>query len=372
MSEPRGGGGLTAEQLRNAQVIYRVGKQMGMSVRDIQIALITAMQESSLRNLNYGDRDSLGLFQQRPSQGWGTVAQVTDPVYASRKFYSTLKGLGERRYDMSMTQAAQAVQRSAYPDAYAKHIPLVRRMYPDISDSKPAQFDGLPGQQDSVADINKMNAQAEKGVFPMGDPRQRGGGSPYDGMTVAGMDAGDPTNVLAAQYSPVLAAPTFDMYGGQQVEQPDYASILSEDTFRQVKDQAASRSGFRPSKGVDGWRAAVVEMARQYIGDPYVWGGSQPGGFDCSGLIQYVYGKAGINLPRVSYQQANSGTRVALNTLRPGDLVAWDNSSRNNGADHIAIYIGDGQIIESPRPGIGVRIRKLGHSEGAWGVRISR
>ena len=114
-----GAQGLTAEQRANAEIIISVGRDMGASERDIQIALMTALQESSLKNLNYGDRDSLGLFQQRPSQGWGTPAQVTDPIYSSRKFYQGLMALDDRN-SMALTQAAQAVQRSAYPDAYAK------------------------------------------------------------------------------------------------------------------------------------------------------------------------------------------------------------------------------------------------------------
>jgi len=78
----------------------------------------------------------------------------------------------------------------------------------------------------------------------------------------------------------------------------------------------------------------------------------------------------GIELPRVSYQQANAGRKISLKELRPGDLVAWDNSSRNAGADHIAIYLGGGLVAESPRPGVPNRIRKLGRNEGAWGVRV--
>jgi hypothetical protein len=111
---------LSAEQKQNAKTIIDVGRQRGASDRDIQIALMTAMQESGLRNLNHGDRDSLGLFQQRPSQGWGSPAQVTNPTYAANKFYDHLLRLGNRD-NMSLTQAAQAVQRSAYPNAYAKH-----------------------------------------------------------------------------------------------------------------------------------------------------------------------------------------------------------------------------------------------------------
>lgn len=111
---------LSADQIENAQTIIRVGREMGASDRDIQIALMTAMQESTLRNLNHGDRDSLGLFQQRPSQGWGSPEQVTNPEYAAGKFYERLLGIGNRD-QMRLTEAAQAVQISAYPEAYAKH-----------------------------------------------------------------------------------------------------------------------------------------------------------------------------------------------------------------------------------------------------------
>jgi hypothetical protein len=102
----------------------------------------------------------------------------------------------------------------------------------------------------------------------------------------------------------------------------------------------------------------VVAEARKYLGLPYVWGGTSiEKGVDCSGLVQSVYKSLGYDLPRVSADQARSGTAVAsMADARPGDLIAWDNSSRNNGADHIAIYIGDGKMIEAPRAGLDVRI----------------
>ena len=105
----------SAEQLHNAATIASVGKNMGMSARDIQIGIMTAITESMLRNVDYGDRDSLGLFQQRPSQGWGSPAQVTTPEYAARKFFEALRGVSDRGR-MSPWAAAQAVQRSAYAD----------------------------------------------------------------------------------------------------------------------------------------------------------------------------------------------------------------------------------------------------------------
>jgi hypothetical protein len=98
---------------------------MGASQRDLVIGLMTAYQESRLRNLNYGDRDSLGLFQQRPSQGWGSKSQVTNPQYSARKFFSTLFQVSGRNR-MSLTGAAQAVQRSGFPNAYAQWESLAR------------------------------------------------------------------------------------------------------------------------------------------------------------------------------------------------------------------------------------------------------
>lgn len=102
----------------------------------------------------------------------------------------------------------------------------------------------------------------------------------------------------------------------------------------------------------------VVDEAKEYLGLPYVWGGtSKEKGVDCSGLVQSVYKSLGYDLPRVSADQARSGTAVAsMAEARPGDLIAWDNSSRNNGADHIAIYLGNGKMIEAPRTGLDVRI----------------
>ncbi|QNP70391.1 heavy metal transporter [Streptomyces roseirectus] len=112
----------TPEQAVNAATIAAVGTNRGMPERAVTIALATALQESGLRNLAHGDRDSLGLFQQRPSQGWGTEAQVQDPSYAANRFYEHLAKV--RGYaDLPLTVAAQRVQRSGYPDAYAKHEP---------------------------------------------------------------------------------------------------------------------------------------------------------------------------------------------------------------------------------------------------------
>lgn len=109
-----------AEQTANAATIAAVGKRLDITERGIAIALATAMQESKIRNINYGDRDSVGLFQQRPSQGWGTVEQIMNPVYASERFFRALAKV-DGYNDKPMAEAAQAVQRSANGSFYAQH-----------------------------------------------------------------------------------------------------------------------------------------------------------------------------------------------------------------------------------------------------------
>ncbi len=111
---------VTAEQAANAAAIADVATARGLPDRAVVIALATARQESGLRNLDHGDRDSLGLFQQRPSQGWGTPEQVRDPAYAAGKFYERLVNVPNWQTGR-LTDVAQTVQRSGFPEAYQKH-----------------------------------------------------------------------------------------------------------------------------------------------------------------------------------------------------------------------------------------------------------
>ncbi|AXI81524.1 hypothetical protein [Peterkaempfera bronchialis] len=111
---------LEPEEASNAAVITAVAHSRRLPERAVTIALATALQESHLKNLEGGDRDSVGLFQQRPSQGWGTAKQIADPVYTTNKFFDGLvKVPGYSR--LPLTEAAQAVQKSGFPQAYAKH-----------------------------------------------------------------------------------------------------------------------------------------------------------------------------------------------------------------------------------------------------------
>jgi murein DD-endopeptidase MepM/ murein hydrolase activator NlpD len=130
-------GPYSEDKIRNAAIIIKTGQQLKVPPRGWVIAVATAMQESSLTNHGHlgsrNDHDSLGLFQQRPSQGWGTPAQIMDPEYASTKFYNKL--LKVKGWEtLPLTVAAQRVQISAYPNAYAKHEPTATRIVNELTD----------------------------------------------------------------------------------------------------------------------------------------------------------------------------------------------------------------------------------------------
>ncbi len=123
-------------QTAYAATIEAVAEKRGLPARAATIAIATAIQESKLRNLKYGDRDSVGLFQQRPSQGWGTVEQILDPVYSTNKFYDALVKI-DGYEGMRITEIAQKVQKSAYPEAYADHEQQGRLLASTLSGHSP-------------------------------------------------------------------------------------------------------------------------------------------------------------------------------------------------------------------------------------------
>lgn len=181
-----------------------------------------------------------------------------------------------------------------------------------------------------------------------------------DASTVPGIDEGVPLDLGSGELAPGVMDAEDDPF--DRVEQLHQMQQLMAEAERTDEDGKVSNK-----------RELVIKYVREKLGKPYVWGGESEaeGGYDCSGLLWQAFKRAGIDMPRVSMDQARRGKRVALSELRPGDLVAWENNARQAGADHIAIYIGDGQIIEAPRPGKHVRIRKLSAREtNAWGVRL--
>ncbi|WP_455681510.1 hypothetical protein [Streptomyces filamentosus] len=190
----------TPDQASNAATIAAVGSARGLPERAVTIALATALQESALRNIEHGDRDSLGLFQQRPSMGWGTPEQIMDPVYSAGKFYEGLEKVpGYSR--MPLTVAAQKVQKSGFPQAYAKHEPDAALLSAALTGRTPAGLtctadvrEGRPGDPAAVraelvrafgdaaaptsvsggASAGRSAAEPAVLVVPAGDTERRG------------------------------------------------------------------------------------------------------------------------------------------------------------------------------------------------------
>lgn len=146
---------LSTSQARNASLIAAVAQRRGLPARAVSIALTTAYQESKLENVRYGDSDSLGLFQQRPSQGWGSPRQVLNRTYATNAFYNALVKVPGYE-SMDITKAAQEVQRSAYPNAYKVHEPDGRVLASALTGNSPAAFTCTVDSQS--LDVERMRA----------------------------------------------------------------------------------------------------------------------------------------------------------------------------------------------------------------------
>ncbi|MGW7298595.1 C40 family peptidase [Streptomyces sp. NPDC054829] len=293
---------LPAEQVPNAQTIVATGISLDVPKKGQVIALATAMQESRLRNLNYGDRDSLGLFQQRPSQGWGTAEQIRDPTYASEQFYKHLLKVNGWQ-QMTVTQAAQAVQQSGLPDAYAQWEHLATALQEAIAKT-------FPG-----AGNNKYAKEPNPGKDP--------------GAGTTG------------------CAPGQDGSG-----------------FGPIPEGSVPK-GYKIPKDADPKARNAIEWAMHQLGTLYQWGGSctnphgpdPMGRCDCSSLMQQAYAHAGVTLSRTTYTQVNEGKAVSPAQLKPGDLIFSRGTASR--PEHVGMYIGEGLVIEAPRTTKPVRITPI-------------
>jgi cell wall-associated NlpC family hydrolase len=269
-SQPgQGNGALDAanlddEQLAIVALIISIGKQRNISPRAWQVAIQAGMTESGLHNLTYGDRDSLGIFQMRPSMGWGTPAQVTNPPYQVNKFYDVLEGIPDWE-SMRPGAAAQAVERSAFPDRY-----------------------------------HQWEAMAVHLVENVG----------------------------------------------------------------QVEDAAGCGEGTGAVLPPSDAAASAIQFALGEQGKPYVWGATGPNSYDCSGLMLRAYEAAGITLPRVSRDQYKAGAMLPVEEAQPGDMLFWAYDPTNpRTIHHVAMYLGDGKIVEAQQSGVPVHTRSVSWDE---------
>nr|WP_052681375.1 hypothetical protein [Saccharothrix sp. ST-888] len=248
-----GKGTLDLSQAANAATIASVAISRGLPERAVTIALATAMQESKLHNISGGDRDSVGLFQQRPSQGWGTVDQIMDPVYATNKFLDGLVKIpGYAR--MPLTDAAQQVQRSGYPQAYAKHENNATLVSSVLTGREPASLSCV------VDDL----------TVPSPSPSATASGQPLDvgarvrrefGKTVASAPAAkaekDPRTVIALTPQPAASTDS----GPDAVRQSGWAvAQWSVAQAQQLGIGAVAYDGkvWRVDRPSDGWKASAA------------------------------------------------------------------------------------------------------------------
>lgn len=164
----RAGGNTVAvdlEQARLAALISGVSVKRGLPPRAASIALATVYQETGIRNLDYGDRDSVGLFQQRPSQGWGTPEQIMDPYYATGKFYDALIKVKNWESD-DLNDVAQKVQRSGFPEAYRDHEADGRTLASALTGQSPASFSCLE-RREADGDPTGLARSLEKTFGPV-------------------------------------------------------------------------------------------------------------------------------------------------------------------------------------------------------------
>ncbi|MGH4028708.1 C40 family peptidase [Actinomycetota bacterium Odt1-20B] len=294
------------EQIPNAQKIQATGVSMKVPARGQVMALATALQESGLRNLDYGDRDSLGLFQQRPSQGWGSAEQVRDPVHASKKFYQGLLRVSGWQ-SMTVTQAAQAVQQSGFPDAYAKWEPLATAL------------------QKAVAKSFSKGADSGKEQDKDGGAKDQAQGGGPAGCGTGGEDG--------AAFGPIPAGSVPKGYK------------IPADAPKSVR--------------------TAIRWGLGQLGTPYQWGGecTDPRGqdpmgrCDCSSLMQASYKAGGVSITRTTYTQVNEGKAVAVDALKPGDLLFTRGTAEV--PEHVGVFIGGGLILQAPRTGDVVKISTL-------------
>ncbi|MBK6016640.1 C40 family peptidase [Streptomyces sp. MBT53] len=292
------------KQIPNAATIQATGVAMKVPARGQIVALATALQESRLRNLEYGDRDSLGLFQQRPSQGWGTAAEVRDPVHASTKFYEGLLKVSGWQ-SMTIAQAAQAVQKSGFPDAYAKWEPLATALQKAIA--KSLGQNGSSGKDsDSGNEVEQTGSSAATEC-----------GTGEDGSSFGAIPAGS----VPEGYKIPATAPK------------------------------SVRTAIRWGLG--------------QLGTPYQWGGScsaphgqdPMGRCDCSSLMQASYKAGGVSLSRTTYTQVKEGKAVSVDALKPGDLLFTRGTAKV--PEHVGMFIGQGLILQAPHTGDVVKISTL-------------
>ncbi|WP_432091182.1 NlpC/P60 family protein [Streptomyces sp. NRRL F-5630] len=266
-----------------------------------------------------------------------TVRRATDAVARAQERVNTMRGavgsLAAAQYRSGGIDPALALLLTSDPDRYLSHAALLDQ----VGAQRAAELGRLLGAQRALV---QDRTEAREALRRLERTRKE---VARHKRTVEAK--------LAAARRLLNALPA-----GERAELRDAAGGMG-DFAGAAHARAARGAGFDVPPGtaaVSGRAAAAVAAARSALGRPYVWGASGPGAFDCSGLMQWAWGRAGVGLPRTSQAQAGAGQRVPLSQARPGDLVTY-----RSDASHVGMYVGGGQVIHAPHPGAAVRYESV-------------
>ncbi|WP_153022677.1 hypothetical protein [Luteimicrobium xylanilyticum] len=237
---------LAPEKADNAATVTAVVVRRGLPAHAATIALATALQESKLRNLSYGDRDSVGLFQQRPSQGWGTAKQLQDPVYATNAFLDVLVKV-DGWQDLAVTEAAQKVQRSAFPDAYGQHETQSRAWASALTGHSPGvvtcTLRPVPDDVDTAADARELEARVAR---DFATAVTSSGTAPTLTLDARALPGADGTNAWAVAQWTVAVARAYDV---EQVRVGDRRWTRASATWSKVTATKGATSSSKLATG---------------------------------------------------------------------------------------------------------------------------
>ncbi|MFF4625293.1 FG-GAP repeat domain-containing protein [Nonomuraea jabiensis] len=252
-------GAMTDYRVSCARVIIATVKSRGLPVRAAQIAITTTIVESTIRNLTYGADDSVGLFQQRPSQGWGTVEQILDPVYATNKFLSKMLQFDWKNDPIG--QICQQVQVSAYPDAYSKvvgdGVAIANAVW---SMSDPVELPGNSVTGDSYADLLAVDSSGKMMLYSNNFVRDDG--QPYTGGTPREVAHGWPSSTRI-----IPADVTGDGYTDLLAVDSSGKMMLYSNNI--VRDDGQPYTGSSPREVGHGWPSTTRIIPADVTGDGY-------------------------------------------------------------------------------------------------------
>lgn len=412
--------GFDDEQLQNAAVIAEVGREVGASDRDIQIAFMTAIVESGMRNLDYGDRDSIGMFQQRDA--WGSREDRLDPHSSALMFFQGGKAGQEGLLDIpnrekrGMGELAQDVQVSAFPDRYAEHEAEAAAIFKALGSSKPTKIieGGFEGKdpydtfEHEGKTLDYLTAAALEqatdkfgGTLPITQGSHNhsvaASGNTHDGGGVIDIivDDGRWDEAVVALRKVGFAAWDRKPEQGPWPRHIHAVLVGHEKLSPQAAQQVTSYLnndnalvGSAPDDGPRDWvnrrfswndvvgdpnkhlRDKARSTALGHLGTPFKWGGEDYTGVDRGGFIRSVYKDLGVELPKDAVEIASKAEPLKHRRVDVGDLVAWEDE--DGGETRLGVYLGHDTVASTSGPGSAVQMDLLGDIGNLWGVPLTR